>query len=769
MTRIGLRFNESANVIQQGDMAEPISFDRLLVSLRRQRTAIAICACLGVLMGIFYLATTPQVYWAEAQVLVDNRVNKIVEQAAATADGINDDAGIQNEIHVVKSAPIARQVVDKLDLANNQSFRNPPESFIGKTVGGTRRFVSNLLGGRPAPQTPSNAVDDAAYMRELIAQNLQKSIRVTRVGQSYVLSIGYVSHDPKLAADITNAFANAYLDDQLNANLETTERTLVWMQDQLSELAISSQQAALETERFRADNNLTATEGQLITEQRLDQLNTQLALAEADAAKAEAMMQRFQTLIDRDPAEIINPGELVNTTDDMQLAELETRYSNVSSRLEDVITQFGPEHPQALILIRQQQELSGALRRELTRIYNEVSAEAQIEEARVNALRQSVAGATMQNAQATQAQVELQNLEKRADALASIYQNFLSQYQAIEQQQSFPVTNFRILVDATLPRDAAGPRKSNVLMTSLVLGLLLGLAVMALREFRERFFRTAEDVETETDQNFLGYLPLPEKSQSGFLTLPFVSKPKPVPSLDLDTASRVLREPRSVFAETLRNVRFALGVTTEDNTCKVLGITSALPGEGKSTVSSNLALLLAMSGHKTLLIDADIRNPGLTRALNIPRKKSGILTYLMGDETLENVIIGHDVEKLHIVPCFSNDRLSHYTELLSSKRMQVLLATAQQKYSYVIVDLPPLSPVVDAKVIEPLLQKFLLVAAWGDTPRGLLRQQLRLNPKIAQKSLGVVLNKVDMNTLQSYAPADTSDAYINTYSGYHTT
>ncbi|WP_208347745.1 polysaccharide biosynthesis tyrosine autokinase [Pseudaestuariivita rosea] len=774
MTRIGLRFNESANVIQPGDAAEPISFERLLIRLKRQKKVIGLCAILGIFAGIFYIATTPPIYYAEAQVLVNNRLNEVIQQAAVSDGDIRDDAGIQNEIHIMRSAPIARQVVADLALYEDQVFLNPPSSAIGSTIGGLRSMIGAMIPDR-ASSGPVIEFSDAqrqAFVSDKITQHLRKSIRIGRVGQSYVLSVGYVSHDPNLAANVANAFAQAYLDDQLNANLEATERTISWMQDQLAELAVSSQQAALAVERFRSANNLTATQGQLVSEQRLDQLNTQLNLAEADAARAMALANRYENLIEQANEGVIDPRAVVNTTDDNRLAELEERYLNISNRLDDVIEQFGADHPQAQILTRQQAEMSDVLRQELARIFNEVSAQAAIEQARVDAIRNSVDQATSQTNAASQAQVELINMEKNAEAQSVSYENLRSRYEALLQQKNAPRINARILADAVPPRDVAAPRKSSVLMSSLVLGLLLGLGIVAMREFRERFFRTGDEIEDEVEQNFLGYLPLPAQKRGRFDGLKQMFrrrslKKAPPPSLTFKMASRVLEEPRSAFAETLRNIRFALGVSGDDTSgCKVLGVTSALPGEGKSTVSSNLALLLAMSGHKTLLIDGDIRNPGLTRGLKIPSEK-GLLSYLIGDATVDQVTLGHDVEKLHIIPCFTNERLSHYTELLTSKRMTTLLTDAQKKYSYVIIDLPPLSPVVDAKVIEPFVHKFLLVAAWGQTPRAVLRQQLRLNPKIRQKSLGVVLNKVDMEQLPSYVSSDTGEAYISTYANYH--
>lgn len=182
--------------------------------------------------------------------------------------------------------------------------------------------------------------------------------------------------------------------------------------------------------------------------------------------------------------------------------------------------------------------------------------------------------------------------------------------------------------------------------------------------------------------------------------------------------------------------------------------------------ASNFAGLLAANGFRTLLIDADLRNPGLSRRLSV-KPDSGIVDALVGEEAWQNTILIDQKTQLAIIPATVRNRLSHTSELISGSGMQTLLAEARQHYDYVIVDLPPLGPVVDARAFARLADAFVFVAEWGATPRSLVRATLQAEPQVAAKTLGVILNKTDIKQLARYAPLGGSERYIDRYASYY--
>ena len=265
-----------------------------------------------------------------------------------------------------------------------------------------------------------------------------------------------------------------------------------------------------------------------------------------------------------------------------------------------------------------------------------------------------------------------------------------------------------------------------------------GLA--AFLEYRDRFFRTGDQVRSEAKVEFLGFLPFIEPGKSKADAL---SGKEPGDRLwrHGSIAAHVRTHPHSSFAETLRNVKVAADTALPQPEGKVIGVVSCLPSEGKTTVSSNLAVLLAMQGAKVVLIDGDLRNPGLTRSLDV-RPTAGLIEAII-DPTQEVPVLHDGSGRLTVLPTVLDHRVSNTSELLVSPRMTRLLSSLRAQCDYIVIDLPPIGPVVDAKAFSHRVDAFLFVVEWGKTSRQLLRRVMVNVPTFYDKCLGVVLNKSD--------------------------
>ena len=361
--------------------------------------------------------------------------------------------------------------------------------------------------------------------------------------------------------------------------------------------------------------------------------------------------------------------------------------------------------------------------------------------------------------------MHLKELQQRADALNQLYQTYLSRYEEASQQSTFPIAKARVISEAGVPTAPSSPSKKIVLGLSLVLGMMIGGGLAAVSEFRERSFRTEEDARAALDLKFLGYLPeLPARILQGKEKTKRSSAE--VPSLFGPAMRIAVDRPSSSYAETLRNVKLAADIVLEAHGCKVIGVVSALPREGKTTVAANLAGLLAATGFKTLLIDADLRNPGLSRQISEP-VSAGLVEAVTGAESWTKCVRVDQRSRLAVLPSVARHNLQHTSELLTSRGMAELMQSARQMFNYIVIDLPPSKAVVDARAVEPLTDGFLAVALWGDTPRALLRSVLDADPRTRAKMLGVVLNRTDMQQLPRYAPIGGSERYIARYADYY--
>jgi capsular exopolysaccharide synthesis family protein len=214
--------------------------------------------------------------------------------------------------------------------------------------------------------------------------------------------------------------------------------------------------------------------------------------------------------------------------------------------------------------------------------------------------------------------------------------------------------------------------------------------------------------------------------------------------------------PLSRFSESIRAIKLAIDLDQHLAANKIVGITSALPGEGKSTIAAALAQLIAHAGKRVILVDCDLRNPSLSMNL-APGAVAGLIEVIAGARQLDETTWNDKHSRLTLLPTARTRPLIHTSEILSAEQTRSLFDKLRARYDYVIVDLPPLAPIVDVRAATPLVDCFVLVVEWGRTKIDVIQHALHTAPNVSEAVLGVVLNKTDMDTMQRY------DSYHNNY------
>jgi len=326
-----------------------IDLERLLAAARRQVRVVALFGALGLALGVVYLLFTPPVYTASTNILLDDSLTKFAEDKQMPPLGPQGDSMVLSEVEILKSARLARAVVEARHLQGDEAFLDPPVSPLARAKAAIKG-VLGVFSGRPAP---GGATEEAKIGRA--AAILQQNLTAERVGRSFVIDVSYSANDPKLAGSIARAYADAYLSDHLDANFDATQRATVWLQGRLDDLRQSSQDAALEVEKYRAAHGLTAARGELVSDQQLSDLNSQLILAQADTANALARYNQFRSIVDGGPENAVKNATVPiekgsSGTNTSVLTELRTRYLGMAKREQDISARFGKDHPQAVAL-----------------------------------------------------------------------------------------------------------------------------------------------------------------------------------------------------------------------------------------------------------------------------------------------------------------------------------------------------------------------------------------------------------------------------------
>lgn len=700
--------------------------------LGREWRLIAVLTGFSIILGAAYIAVSPSRYTAQADMIIDTKRVTWTQSEMSSENRTIEDASVESEIETTKSEKVALAVIRRLRL-------NEDPEFVGAGRGLTRRIFSLFKLTAGPEQEPTNE----ELMRGVLA-TVKDNLRVTRLGRSYIEQIAYTSLDRDKAAKIANAFADAYIEDQLQAKFEATRRASAWLEQRIGELRQQASDAYKEVQDFKSENSIIiGVDGKLASEVELDQLGIALAKARADTSQARAKLDRISRVLEqRSDKESFNIPDPV-VTDALSnpvITKLRQQFLDDQNKESEWSARYGADHTAARNLRAEMAALQRAIWDEISRIAESYKSELQIAKSQEEAIDKRMIEVFQKSGATRQSQVRLRELETAANTYRGIYETFLSRFTQSVQQQSFPSTEARVVTVASPPRSPSSPKIALTLALATLCGLGLGVVSAFAREQMNRQVHTRKQLETLLGASCLAVLPL-------------FSQKKPVlrkaGATQGSEAFRQISEaaPFSATAEALRYIKVAIDLHPTGG--KIIGMVSALPGEGKTTISTALAAFLAKSGARTLLIDADLRNPSMTRTLGY-NGATGLLSMVADKMDFDDLVITDSKHKFDFLPSSTRIKPSNSSDILNSPAVKNMLKAAKSNYDYVIVDLPPILPVVDVKAAAHLMDAFVLVVEWGSTSTDEILKAVSASSILSERLLGAVLNKADEAVMRRF-------------------
>ena len=714
------------NAAEEFDLSQFINF------FWRKWKFIAGVALAVLFAVVLFLANAIPRYTASAQLLLDPQRDQAPGSEAIVSALSLDQVAIDSQVTVLRSNILLRRVVESQKLVAD------PEFGVAADTSATifARVRQSVL-GYLLPEVPSSndaRSKDQAIPPDILTaiQHLRNALAVERVGRTYVISVSVTSVDQYKAARLANAVADAFIVDKLEARYASAQRATSWLGDRLEELRKQLRASEEAVANFRAENKLFQT-GQNVTinEQQLSELNAKLVTARAEAAEKRAKYEQLVALRTNGRNAQALPDVLRSTV----ISQLRAQEAEVSRREADLVSRYGDRHPAVVNVRAEKRDIAQALEAETSRIAANLKNEYDVAKAGADALEASLHAVSGANSADERVTVRLRELERVAFVNKTLFEDFLSRAKITQERSTFEVREARLITQATPPSTPSYPQKILILAIGLVGGLLLGSGGAVATEILNQGFTTPREVEEKLDLPVLASI---KRLSKGELT---------VDRKTLTMARYLVAKPMSRFAEAIRSIRTGIQMTDVDHMPKVVQVTSAVPSEGKTSLSLAIASSAsALSGQKVALVDGDFRHPTVTRFFGL-EKSQGVVDVLLGTVEIDAISYFDQELKLHVFAAGS--KTHNPPDLLGSERMRGFISYLRENFDYVVVNSPPVGPVVDATVTSPLADKTLIIVQWGKTARELVADAVRQIPG-DKKIAGVVLNFVNEKEARKY-------------------
>jgi succinoglycan biosynthesis transport protein ExoP len=715
----------------------------LFVFLRRSWRLVLAGAVLATALGVIYLLVANAKFTASSAVMIDIKAATPFQVQPDVIDSQYASGIAESELEILQSMGVARDVVRTLKLQDDPVFLSNGSSLVRRALG---------LLAQPFSRTPPATADSGETQA---AELLTHMIHVQRIGMSFILELDVTTNSAVLSTQLNNALVDAFIAAGLEAKNVNTKRASIWLQQRIAELQGQAAAADRAVQEFKAEARIVDTDKGLMDAQRMGELTSQLVLARARVADASARRDRVRQVVANG---VTNEG-VSDELDNQVIIHLREQYVDAANQASEWTARVGANHAAVLQVRARMKEIQNQIRAELDRIAEGAESDYRVAVSNQSDIERQFDGLVSEADRTNLNLVRLRALQTASDTYKALYEDFLQRYTEAVQNQSFPISNIRVVTRATQPLRQSWPIVLVILGGSLGAGIVLGLIAAMVRDSLDRGIHTGAQIQAGLGLPCLGMLPILRGPDSDMgaqrRRMPAAAS---APDARAIVAPAILRQvmvkPFSPYAEAIRGLRFKLArLSAGRRDGGVIGCVSARPGEGKTTISANFAFFLASAGFRTLLVDWDLRRQSLSQMLS-PGRQSGFADVASGAVALENALWNEPATGLTFLPAAAfrdagaAGRMRDPDAILSG--FGELLATLRARFDYIVVDLPAMLPVVDAAVAARLMDGVLIVVEWGKTPLAVVQDSIAQSQIDPERLLGVVLNKADLDQVGDY-------------------
>jgi succinoglycan biosynthesis transport protein ExoP len=699
------------------DGGRAASQDRLrdIIAVFRRRKLPFIAVFIFVLAAVMFFAMRQvHQYTASANLIVNSRTLNIQSKNDdVVPEAKGEDDAVNLEIQIIKSHEVRDRVFNAL-------IRDPNLRFAEKLT---------LLPPDQAQTAALGAMDN--------------NLAIERPGSTNVVKVSFTAPDPKLAAMIANEYASQYLaikSDTLLGAARVADKSL---RNELQSMRARVEEAEAAVAAYRRDNNLLSANGVTLTEQEQSVYKQQEATAQTTLAEERARLQTARSQL-ATGSKGDDVGEALGSS---VVTQLRSQQSQASTKVASLRTRYGENHPDVIKAKRELEEVNRDIQSEIGRIMSNLEARVKVAEQRESAASGIAASSRGTLAANNEASVRLNELERRAEALRTNYAAMLQRQTLVASQSVVADSDARILSSALVPASPSKPNKKLIAVIGAMLAFVVASATVGALQMFDRTIVSSRQAEDG--------LGLPHLINSPSMRSVAERKDR-----NIEVVDYVVARPMSMVAETARSLLLAAESDGANLVSRYIGLTSAKPGEGKSTLAIWLARVSAMGGRKTLLIDGDVRRPSIARNMKL-EAQVGFVDVLEGKVSLEDALIHDQSSGAWILPSVANAFRSGM--LNSHEQMDKFFNSLSGQFDVVIIDTAPALAAVESRFLLSYVDNAIMVVRWNSTHLPAVRAALKRLFAIGIKPFGVVMTQVNMKAIGAYASDDVDHDYRSYY------
>jgi polysaccharide biosynthesis transport protein len=699
---------------------EPHLLDYLIVLRKHQWLILTFLLTVVTVVTIASVKQKP-IYEASGSVEIDREATQsqmqLPNEMSDWDEYMDTEDYIDTQSKILQSETLALQTIRTLDLG-----RYPEFGGSGQTAAFTGRS------GAPRP-----AILGAFLSR----------LNVKRVPNSRLIQVSFEAQDPQLAALVVNTHMKNFIEENFRSKYDATTQASDWLSAELEELRMKVEKSENDRLAYERENQIwQIDEKQDITTQKLASLSNAVTSAQTDLATKQALYQ-MATSGDVDALPVIRDNSIVQ--------ELVRRKSDLAQQYAEALSQYGPNFPKVQRLAEQQKEVEDNLAKARKLAVESVKEDYETSRDHVAILEQALDRQKVEANAMAEKLVNYHILEHDAEANKELYDGLLQKLKEADIAAGLRSSNIRIVDPALTPTTPAGPQRARNISLAFVVGLIGGIGLAVFREYLDNTVKSPDDIESLTGLPSLAVVPsLPSSNGHHGRLVRFAREASARTAEAVKIELLSYAQPKSQISEAFRALRTSLLLSQAEHPPQVILVTSALPREGKTTAAVNLGVTLAQLGDRTLLLDSDLRKPGIRRALDLPSANDpGLSSYLAGVCSLDEVTVPHPAIK-NLAALTTGPIPPSPADLLSSLRMREAITELRRRFKFIVIDSPPIMAATDAVILSALTDGVLLIVRSGETPKEAFTRSRDVLAAVKCRMLGVVLNAVNSDSPDYY-------------------